>query len=548
MTLAPSPPDPSAAIREDPCAIREACSPTPQQGARLLQEARLWEQRAMHEDNVPAAMRAWSRCAANAWLAMGTTQAATGKEAAILSTQCADRFLVLALQQSHEWSAGPMRIDGVEIEVEFRGLSTNLGGPLMLTRAQDVPMDMLDGQRYAGPGFGVPLALLAPRCADRATCRLFPPEGIFRWATAWIENDPSRGKDSARLVIADPVQTGPLSVGGRRYALALDTSAFLAHGAGTSKLKRLGIWGLLGGDEVGKRAGVYLLEDYDPAKRPLVMIHGLGSSPLAWAKLSNAVWGDPRLRQRFQIWHVVYQTNAPLLVTRRRVKGYLDEAWRLLDVEGDDDARNGMVLVGHSLGGVVSRMLCVDSGEVLWNAAFTVPLQALEGSGDDLQVVDGVFHFEHYPGVSRAIFLAAPHRGSPGADAWFGRLMRTLVGRRASEMQSLKRIARDNPLAVREELRAAYQQADLNSITTLQASQPVRRAGETLMPAAGISYHVISGVLPHRFPETDGAVPLASTLLSGAESTLQVASGHDLYNNDEAIDEVLRILREDGRP
>ncbi|MET0654595.1 MAG: alpha/beta fold hydrolase [Pseudoxanthomonas sp.] len=500
----------------------------------------------MGEENLAAAMLAWSRCAANAWLAMATAQPSIGRDAAILSTQCTDRLLTLALPQSRAWSPGARRMDGLAIEVEFRGLSSYFGGPLTLARAQDVPMHLFDGQRHARPGFGVPLAIVAPRCTDRAACKLLPPEGVFRWATAWIETVPTLGPEALRLVIADPAVTGPLAIGGRRYALAIDTSAFYAQGISDSKLRRLGIWGLLGGDEVGKRAGIYLLEDYDPAKRPLVMIHGLGSSPLAWAKLSNAVWGNPQLRRRFQIWHVVYQTNAPLLVSRRRVQGYLDEAWRLLDPEGDDASRNGVVLVGHSLGGVISRMLCVDSEEVLWNAAFTVPLQSLAGNEEDLRVVDTTFHFDHYPGVSRAIFLAAPHRGSPGADAWFGRLMRALVGRRASEMQSLRRISRDNPLAVRQELRAAYQQADLNSITTLQASQPVRRAGETLMPATGISYHVISGVLPNRIPETDGAVPLASTLLSGAESTLQVASGHDLYNNDEAIAEVIRILREDG--
>ena len=121
--------------------------------------------------------------------------------------------------------------------------------------------------------------------------------------------------------------------------------------------------------------------------------------------------------------------------------------------------------------------------------------------------------------------------------------MRALVGRRAPEIQSLRRLARDHPEAVQEELRNAYQQGDLNSISTLQAAQPVRRAGQSLMPVAGISYHVISGVLQGRLPETDGAVPLSSTLLSGASSTLVVDSGHNVYDNDLAIAEVLRILR-----
>ena len=108
----------------------------------------------------------------------------------------------------------------------------------------------------------------------------------------------------------------------------------------------------------------------------------------------------------------------------------------MLDPEGDDPARTGMVLVGHSLGGVVSRLLCVDSGEVLWNVGFTEPVSALKGDPDDLRSVDEVFHFTPYPGISRAIFIAAPHRGSPTAGDFIGRFMRVLVGRRTPELEA----------------------------------------------------------------------------------------------------------------
>ena len=81
------------------------------------------------------------------------------------------------------------------------------------------------------------------------------------------------------------------------------------------------------------------------------MIHGLGSNPLIWARLSNAVWGAADLLARFQIWQVVYQTDVPLLAARLHVHDYLEDAWHMLDPGGDAPARSGAVLVGHSLGG-----------------------------------------------------------------------------------------------------------------------------------------------------------------------------------------------------
>ena len=529
-----------------PCVPAEDCTAKADDAAQLLMEAHHWAQRAMRSRSQAATIKFWSACAAAAYRALGTAQAAIGEQAAALATQCTDEFLKLALQSSsRHWSEGPLQIGDLQLIVEFRRLSPYLNGPLALTRAQDVPVNLFGGKRYVTPGIGVPLAVLTPRCDDRPLCNLLPPEGVFRWATAWFEADPARDASRPRLVIADPVAVSALAFGNQRYPLAIDTSAFYLKGVQTSKLRRLGVWGLLGGDEIGRRAGLYLLEDYDPNKRPIVMIHGLGSNPLTWARLSNEVWGNPDLRASFQVWHVVYRTEAPLLVARRRVKGYLDAGWRVLDPEGDDPARSGVVLIGHSLGGVISRLLCVDSRDDLWSAAFTVPPAELRGEPADIEMLESIFRFQPYPGISRAIFLGAPHGGSPSADNWLGRLFRVLVGRRTPEVQSLLQLVNDNPYAIREELREAFLQGKINSISSLQTVQAIRREGQSLMPGADIPYHTIAGALPGRQPETDGVVPLASALLPGAASTLVVESNHKLYESDEALTEVLRILRAD---
>jgi len=277
------------------------------------------------------------------------------------------------------------------------------------------------------------------------------------------------------------------------------------------------------------------------------MIHGLASNPLIWSRVSNAVWGERDLRDRFQVWQIVYQTDVPLLVARLHVQDYLDDAWRLLDPDGGAKARSCAVLVGHSLGGVVSRLLCARSGEALWNAAFLVPPRKLDADEDDLRLIHRIFHFVPYAGIARAIFLAAPHRGSPSAATVLGRLTGDLVGRRASEVHALRRIALRNPHAIRPELLPVFLEGWINSITTLQAGQPVRRAAEALMPPAGFPYHTIAGVQPGSRPPSDGVVPLESALLPGAASSLVVESGHRVHERPAAVAEIVRILREHAR-
>jgi len=513
-----------------------------------LAEARRWQQVALGANGTRGEVDDWLNCAASAYKGL-RLERPEGPQAAELATACARRFLQLALSsQARRWSTGHTRVQSATFEIELRGLSPNLVGRMQLTRARDVSMGVFGGRRYTQPGFGVPIVIRTPRCEDAPACDLLPPEGVYRNATAWIEPSRDAKQQVPRLVIADPFAAAALVAGNQSYTFAADTSAAYALGASTSSLRRLSIYGLIGGDAIDRRAGLYMLEDYDPRKRPIVMIHGLGANPLNWARLSNAILGDPELRSRYQVWHIVYRTDAPVLIVRARVHSYLDQAWKALDPEGDDPARIGIVLVGHSMGGVVARMLCVEPGDALWDAAFAVPHQQLPVNAADAARIDSVFHFHAYPGVTRAIFLAAPHHGSPAADAWWARMIRTFVGHRAEEAQVLWHLANEHPEVLKEGVRETYREAQLNSIYTLRVAQPVRLASQSMLPVAGIEYHTIAASLQGENPPGDGFVPIDSAMLPGAASMLIVEGDHKLYENDVAIAEVLRILREDRAP
>jgi pimeloyl-ACP methyl ester carboxylesterase len=354
--------------------------------------------------------------------------------------------------------------------------------------------------------------------------------------------------DTPVLVLQNAVLAPDHVAGASHYQLALDTSAPYAQLLERSRIKRLAWWGLIGGAEVGRRSGLFLIDDYDPDKTPIIMIHGLGSSPVIWARLSNAILGDPELHRRYQIWHIVYQTNAPMLVDRYRVQHYIDRAWAVLDPDGHAPARQGVVLIGHSMGGVIARLLCAQSTPEVWKAAFTAPMESLHADPADLDALKEVFQFKPYPGVDEIIFMAAPQRGSPAAEGLLGHLVGLLAWHNIEELAGLTRIALQNPAAIQPALLSMLQTGHISSIVSLRPDQPVTLADEKLMPAPGIRYDTIAGVVPGLKPPSDGFVPLSSALLPGSTTTLIIDSDHKVPAKAEAIADVLKILREHDRP
>ncbi|MBE1160761.1 esterase/lipase family protein [Dyella acidiphila] len=518
-----------------------------------LSKAQGWATHAEHQPDQALRADAWMNCAMLAHDAMTAAQVNAELAAAALATRCSRAYLEAIMQNTDlNLHAGHMLLNGRYVDVQFRSLPDSLGEHVHMELANRINMQVLDGTRYQQQGFGVTMVAAAPPCTHRPVCSLYPPEGIFRPATVWLEAapDPSHAGEQPVLVVQNPLAQPLHSVGNISYQVAEDVSAPYEQLLERSKLRRLGWWGLIGGQAVGRRAGLFLLDDYDPNKTPVIMIHGLGSSPLIWAPLSNAIMGDAELHRRYQIWHVVYQSNAALLIERARVQSYLDATWKILDPAGTAPARHGVVLVGHSMGGVIARLLCAQSTPALWSAAFTVPFGSLHGSADDLATLKSVFEFQPYAGVDELVFMASPQHGSPVAGDWFGRLAQDLAWHHIPEMEKLQRISQENPGAVQASLiTGTYRISHLSSVTSLMPDEPVSMVDETLMPAVGVRYHNIAGSLAGEHPPSDGYVPLASALLPGAASSLIIdADHHGVPRDPKAIAAVLQILRKHDIP
>ena len=154
--------------------------------------------------------------------------------------------------------------------------------------------------------------------------------------------------------------------------------------------------------------------------------------------------------------------------------------------------------------------------------------------------------FEPLPQVSDAIFIAAPHRGTPFANnriaRWVANLITlpvTMLGQLGDISRELIRIApgkqETGPLRIP------------NSIDNLSDRDPFVRLSSGLPMNPRVRFHSIIGNDTPGLAQalsSDGIVPYESAHLDGAASELVIASPHSVQENPLAILEIRRILRE----
>ncbi len=356
--------------------------------------------------------------------------------------------------------------------------------------------------------------------------------------------------DTREVVIEayEPERTASVDLHGQRVPLAANFTAAYGLWLAQSGFATQSLRTLFGRGEGIREPHIYLMQPYDPDRRIIFMLHGLASSPEAWVNVANEVMGDPVLREHFQVWQVYYPTNAPVALNRYEIDNALDATLRHFDPGGRAPASRDMVLIGHSMGGVLARLLVTSSGEQLWDGL----LQRYQLSGERLQRVRAklgpLLHFEARPTVERAIFIAAPHRGTDAAGNRLGRMIGklvrlpvTILGKFGDVFEMLV-----DPAGAQEE--KAEKPRIPNSIDNLKSSDPFVRASSQLPIMPGLKYH---SIIAQRKPEVpladsdDGLVPYWSAHLDGALSEKVIVSGHSVQETPQAILEIRRILHLD---
>jgi pimeloyl-ACP methyl ester carboxylesterase len=425
-------------------------------------------------------------------------------------------------------------------------------GPLLL--AEDYKVEGLTNY-YHTYGLGVPL--IATRSKAVPPCPYFPPTACFP-VTAFFRfegglTDLGQCR-CGRLELYNPLAYQAVDVRGHTVPLETDLTTPLGYFLAESKLDQLAYTGFVWGDSLRGRTGVHMLAPYQPGKIPVVLVHGLLSSPLTWAPVFNDLQADPVLRDRFQFWYYFYPTGEPYLTAAADLRNQLAHLRDELDPAHKDPALDRMVFAGHSMGGLVSRLLTVDGGSDFWQLVSNRPLEELRLKDDTRAELEQTFFFKRQDCVTRVVFFATPHRGSKLSPSTLGRLAVRLVHLPHDLMATTQDIATENPDLVQTLDKKPLE----TSVDLLAPDAPALKLLAARARPKQVHYHSIIGVLKKKVYEAevetwlsgdyepgDGVVPYRSAHLDGIDSELKVDADHShVHHHPLAILELRRILLE----
>jgi pimeloyl-ACP methyl ester carboxylesterase len=404
--------------------------------------------------------------------------------------------------------------------------------------------------RYRQPGLGMPLAAEVTPVdgpdADRARKRI--PPRVKVPITAFVRfNDIARGlaDGHVRGVIdlhSFDEATTVQSEEGIVVPLELDPSAALALGLEGAPVWDTELGGFLRAGQSVFGDGLIMMHPYRPGRIPVVLVHGTASSPARWADIVNEVQNDPALRGKVQLWLFMYNTSNPILLSASRLRAALQTVVTDLDPDGRDPALRRMVVMGHSQGGLLTRLMVTDSGDRFWANVSDVPFDSVQMSAEARELFRRAIFFEPLPCVTRVVFLATPHRGSFRVTSIVMGAVRQLVTLPLTLVRDFRDIVQRNP----ELARRLAGRALPTAVDNMLPGNPFVKTLSASPLAPGVPAHSIVAVQGDGPPLNlnDGVVAYRSAHLDGVESEKIVNSSHSLQSNPATILEVRRILRE----
>ena len=408
--------------------------------------------------------------------------------------------------------------------------------------------------RHLTYGLGVPLiAVRKPPLADDPREEHYP-EGLSYSVTALMRCVPRPGQrpgESPTCVLEffDPLRANQIQIASQWVPLETDLTTPLAFFLDSPEYRKRNqaFEGLINPENAQSNRGLYMLEPFDPERIPVLMVHGLWSSPLTWMDMFNDLRSFPEIRERYQFWFYLYPSGQPFWVSATQLRNDLNQVRERFDPMRQHRHLDQMVLVGHSMGGLVSRMQTIDSRDDFWKMLSDEPIESVQGPPEDVARLVSAMKFRPNPSVKRVITIGTPHRGSDFANKYTRWLARKLIELPARLVSSGRSLARANPGLFRD----TQLLTEANAIDSLAPDSPIFPVMLRAEKAPDVKYHNIIGVLQNpswlngRKSRGDGVVEYASARMDDVESELIVDADHtSIHVTGMAIFEVRRILLE----
>jgi hypothetical protein len=427
--------------------------------------------------------------------------------------------------------------------------------------ASDFEVTGLGSTSYVQYGLGVPVIGVREtemkKDGRNPAERFYPAEMAFPLTAFLVPN--SRLKDSnvdvskarvCTLKLYDPVRDRVVGEKPNLVPLETDVATPLAYMWSRTDLDRYRWTGLLRPEHALERANLLLIRPYEPDKIPVVMVHGLISTPLAWIPMLNELLRRPEIQANYQFMLYMYPTGVPIPIAAAGLRDSLIQAKQLYDPDGREPKFEQMVLLGHSMGGLLSHTIGVSSGNQLWRLYSDQSFEDIIGPKEVLEELRRYFFFEPLPFVRRIVFLGTPHRGSDLSRGVVGRVSSSLISDPDHIHDLLYKLVKDNPNAFDSR---RFRRLE-TSIETLATDSPILKALERMQPPPpqeAARFHSIIGSLRPTGTDqtTDGVVPYPSAHIDipariVVDSEKVVRSDHGVQKNADAIREVHRILLE----
>ena len=424
--------------------------------------------------------------------------------------------------------------------------------------------------RYRRAGIGAPFVakpiheqgVTVPLSSARVASNLRVPITVFiRYQD--LDHGLQTGALRGRVEVYNELAALDVEIAGRRVPLEYETTSALAYSLQYSKLWDFELAGFLRGDALPFRDGLMMMEPYRRGKIPIVLVHGTASSPARWAEMLNEFMSDPVIHARYQFWFFIYTTGNPIIYSANLLRQSLQSTLAEIDPEGTDPALHRMVVIGHSQGGLLTKLQVIPSGTHFWDNLSDKSFDEIEIGDETRRVLGEAMFFEPQAFVERVIFISTPHRGSFLAKNWLGRFASSLF----TAPQALLGLSADLASSGVTRLGSAARRGigvfgffgseedklnrKLNrlpsSVDNMDPDHPFIQKLQSIPVDRRVHAHSIIPVRGAAPPEgqNDGVVEYSSARIEEAKSEYVVYhSSHSTQSHPETIQEARRILLE----